>query len=264
MSRGDIIDKIDILRDIHNQARKFLVYDEKVIKGFAYAVRVTEEENEWTIQVYVDTKERRKGIGTALHQELLRYLESEKPNVLVTEFRVDINDSTAFFQRHGYKKWYGCPNLLYKGTIQYDVDINFVNYEDKYYMKYAKCRQECFYELRKRYDFKPYLIPLSEEDRTCLLKEKDSIYLTLNKEEIIACVTIKNGCIDDVMVSPLYQGSGYGKKTTQFAINKALSQGAHPIYLYYIDGNEKADRLYKSLGFETMQIIHVYRRFMGK
>lgn len=262
MSRGDIIDKIDILDDINNQAKKFLVYDEKAIKGFAYAIRRTEEENEWTIQVYVDVEERRKGIGTALHQELIRYLECEKPSVLVTEFRVDINDSSTFFQRFDYQKWFGCPNLVYKGAIQNYVDVNFVNYEDKYYEKYAKCRQDCFYELRKNYDFKPFLIPLSEEDRARFLKEKDSIYVSFNKDELMACVTVKNGCIDDIMVSPLYQGKGFGKKTTQFAINKALSQGVHPIYLYYIDGNEKANRLYKSLGFETMQIIHVYRKFM--
>lgn len=73
---------------------------------------------------------------------------------------------------------------------------------------------------------------------------------------------LSNGYIDNVMVSPQYQGKGYGKKTTQFAINKALSKDFKPIYLCYLDENEKADRLYKSLGFQTMQIVHVYRKYM--
>jgi GNAT superfamily N-acetyltransferase len=263
-SRGDIIDEVDIIKDIQSQAKKFLVYGGSVIKGFAYVAKRTEGEDEWNIQVYVDPKERRKGIGTALYEEILSYLEQEKPGVLVTEFRVDINDSTPFYKRLGYKKWFGCPNLCYKGTAQESIDINFVTYEDKYYEQYAKCRQDCFYELRKNYDFKPYLIPLSEEDRERFSKEKDTIYLALNNKEVIACATVRNGCIDDIMVSPAYQSKGYGKKVTQFAINKALSEGVQPIYLYYIDGNVKADKLYKSLNFETLQIVHVYRKFIDK
>ncbi len=262
MSRGDIIDKVDIIKDIQSKSKIFLVYEDERIKAFAYAAKGTEGENEWNIQVYVDIKERRKGIGIALYKELLRYLEPEKPRVLITEFRVDINDSTPFYERLGYQKWFGCPNLFYKGKEQNDIDINFINYEDKYYEQYARCRQECFYELRKNYDFKPYLIPLCEEDRENFLKEKNCIYLALNNEEIMACVTVKSGYIDNIMVPPVYQNKGYGKKVTQFAINKALEQETHPIYLCYIDGNEKANKLYKSLGFETMQIIHVYRKFI--
>lgn len=29
-----------------------------------------------------------------------------------------------------------------------------------------------------------------------------------------------------------------------------------------IDDNEKADNLYKSLGFKMMQVIHIYRKFL--
>jgi ribosomal protein S18 acetylase RimI-like enzyme len=262
--KGDnIIDDIDIIRDIQSQAKKLLVYDENGIKGFVYISLRNEEENEWNIQLYVDFKERRKGIGTALYKEVLKYLDQEKPLILVTEFRVDINDSTHFYERLGYEKWFRCPNLVYKETSIKDVNIDFITYEDKYYDQYTECRQECFYELRKTYDFKPYLIPKSEEDRERFLSDKDSIYLTLDNESLVACVTVKKGCIDNIMVSPTYQGKGYGKKVTQFAINKALSEGVQPIYLYYIEGNKKAVNLYKALGFETLQIIDVYRKFVN-
>lgn len=62
------------------------------------------------------------------------------------------------------------------------------------------------------------------------------------------------------MVSPSYQRKGYGKKITQFGINKELSKGEPLIHLCYIEGNEKAENLYKSLGFETVQVIHIYRK----
>lgn len=260
--RSDILDEIDIPKDISSQAKKFVIYDENPIKGFAYAILQSEKDKEWNIQVYVDIKERRKGIGTALYSEILEFLKNEEPEILVTEFRVDINDSTPFFLKHGFKKWYGCPNLTYTGSYQPDIDISFVNYEDKYYENYAKVRQECFYELRKNNDFKPYLIPLSEEDRARFLKDKDFVYIALANDEILASVIVKDGYLDNVIVSPKYQGMGYGKKLVQFAINKALSQGMNPVNLLYIEGNEKAAGLYKSLGFETKQIIDVHRKFL--
>ena len=45
-------------------------------------------------------------------------------------------------------------------------------------------------------------------------------------------------------------------------MNKALSQGATSVQLCYIEGNSKAENLYKVLGFETVQVMHVYRNFM--
>lgn len=64
------------------------------------------------------------------------------------------------------------------------------------------------------------------------------------------------------MVPQKYQGEGYGKKIAQFAINRALDEGIEPIYLCYVDGNDKANNLYKSLGFETLQVIDIYRKYM--
>lgn len=264
INRGDIIDKIDVIKDVKRRAEKFLIYREEEIKGFAYMIKSMDEENQWNIEIYVDIEERRKGIGTKLYNELFNYLEDENLRCLVAEFRVDINDSTGFYEKLGYKKWYRCPNLIYRGKEKFDLDIDFVFYEDKYYDQYLKCTQECFYELRRNNDFKPYLVPKNEEERHRLMENKDSIYLTLNNnEEIISTVTVKDGYIDNVMVSQKYQGKGYGKKIAQLAINRALDEGIEPIYLCYVDGNEKANNLYKSLGFEILQIIDIYRKYMN-
>lgn len=74
----------------------------------------------------------------------------------------------------------GVNNLIYRGKEKFDLDIDFIFYEDKYYDQYLKCTQECFYELRKNNDFKPDLVPKSEEERYRLMENKGSIYLTVN------------------------------------------------------------------------------------
>lgn len=254
---------LDTIRNIQSGVKNFLIWDEAGIKGFAYMIESNKEKHEWRIQLYVDPQERRKGIGTALYHEIQRQVEVEKPSVLVTEFRVDIDDPAHFYERFGYKKWYGSPDMHYRGTTQEGVNISFVNYEDKYYEQYAKCRQDCFYEIRKQNDIQPYIRPLNDEDRKNILSEKDSIYLAFDNECLVGAIKIKGGYLDLVMVSPSYQGKGYGKKITQFGINKALREGQPLIQLCYMEGNKRAENLYKSLGFEIVQNTHAYRKFMN-
>lgn len=259
MSSMEVVDYD--LDHIFKDAKSFLVWDESGVKGFAYVIVRNEEKREWDVQVYVDPKERRKGIGTLLHREIYNIVESENPSVLITEVRVDKGNPAAFYERMGYKKWFGSPSMCYTGGVQPEVDIEFIPYEDKFYEQYAECRAECFYDIAVKNDFKPYVIPLSEQDKKALSKRP--IYVTLHNDQLIGAVTVEDGHLDHIMVSPAYQGEGYGKKITQFGMNKALSQGATSVQLCYIEGNSKAENLYQLLGFETVQIMHVYRKFMG-
>lgn len=255
----EIVDiDIDTIASIYEETKKFIVWDEEGIKGLACIIISNKDEAEWKLYLYVQSQERRKGIGTLLYDEIQKYITDAK--TIVTEFRVDIDNPTYFYKKIGYNKWYGSPELYYKGEAQPEVDIQFIQYEDKYYEQYAKCRQECFYEISVKNDFKS--TPLSEKDRNYLFSLKDSIYVTLDDNKFVGAVTIQNGYLDHIMVSPSYQGKGYGKKITQFGINKELGEGRDTINLCYIEGNDKAENLYKSLGFKLRQNTHVYRKYI--
>ncbi|MGG2016320.1 GNAT family N-acetyltransferase [Bacillus sp. S10(2024)] len=261
ISSLEVIDAdLDNMMNIFKETKHFLVWDELGVKGFAFVIIRNEEKREWDVQVYVNPRERRKGIGTLLHQEIYKIVESENPSVFVTEVRVDIENPASFYERLGYKKWFGSPSMCYTGGVQPDVDIEFIPYEDKFYKQYAECRAECFYDIAVKNDFRPYVIPLSEQDKKALSNKP--IYVTLHNEQLVGAVTAQDGYLDHIMVSPAYQGKGYGKKITQFGINKALSKGATSVQLCYIEGNSKAENLYRLLGFETVQVMHVYRKFM--
>ncbi|GMQ64651.1 GNAT family N-acetyltransferase [Vallitalea maricola] len=251
------------LSNTFDTSYKFIVWDDEGINGFANITLIDKSERNWNLQIYVDPQFRNRGIGTALYQHIEQILFNQKASIITTNFRVDIYNPSYFFNKLGYNKWYGSPELHYRGTIQPDVDIDIVPYEDKYYQQYAICRQESFYELSVKNDFRPYKIPLSDEDRKYLFDKKDTIFITLSEEHLVGAITIDNGYLDHIMVSPAYQGKGYGKKLTQFGINKAISSGAHLVYICYIEGNEKAERLYPSLGFEVVCNTHVYRKFMN-
>ncbi len=218
--------EIEEIKEIQINAIAFVVYEDQYIRGFAYSTINNNDANEKEAQIklYVDSKSRRQGIGTSLYDHLLDIIKTFKPDILTSYIRVDIENPSSFCDRLGFHKWWGSPELYYNGTSFPEVELEFSKYEDRYFNQYVKMVQECFYEVHKENDIKPYLA--SEEIvRKYKLNNKDKVYLVLEEEKIMVSVTIGEGTIDNLMVSKAAQGKGYGKKALQFAMNKLLSQG---------------------------------------
>lgn len=256
----------DQLQDYVQNENKILIgYKEAGLIGLGYAELIDRETSKWSIKIYVKPEERRKGIGKVLHEEVIMQLREKSPNLLIMEFCANNDNPIEFYKKLGYKKWYSFHDMVYRGTIQQNIDIQFVPYTDEYYIQYAKCRQECFYELRKKNDIQPYVaFQLNEEDRANTLKRKDSIHIALVNNQLIASVELMDGYIDRIIVPPAQQGNGFGKKATQYAINEALNQGAKKILLSVLDNNTKALNLYLTLGFEIVKTTYIYRQFEEK
>ncbi len=265
LRKGFILDQSDIDSFFQDQNRKLMVYDEGGIWGFGYLKNTNKESKEYCILIYVHPHWRKKGIGTAIYNNLTSSLKKLNPNLLTTYFRLGKEDFQGFYRKLGYKRWWGCHEAYYTGSYQPNMDLNFVNYEDKYFNSYTKLIQEGFYELRKENDIKPYKCDFNEKYREYLLNNKSDIYLLLNKDHIMATVVVQNGYLDNIVVAPEYQGQGLGKKVTQFAINKALEKvPAESIHLTVLTWNKKALKLYMDLGFEVLHTVDFYRQFCDK
>ena len=133
-------------------------------------------------------------------------------------------------------------------------------YEDTYFEQYIKVVQESYYELHKTNDLKPY-IATKDIVLKYKLNNKENVFIALENDQIVASVTIGKGTIDNLMVSPDFQGKGYGKQALQFGVNKLLNQGYDVVHICYMEGNTSAEKLYSSLGFKHLQTTHVYRKF---
>ena len=238
------------------------VYDEGRISGFAYMLLAAEETRHFRVHMYVAPAGRRRGIGTQLWRVASRSLEKEKPNLISTHFAVDNGDPSAFYRKQGFKKWYGCVNLKYQGGLQPDVDTTFVQYNDeKHFHQYAHIRQQSFYEMHRDNDIKPYLTPVDETTREFIKRQADRTYLAMDGEHIMAAIAFSGDCLEFLVVSPDYQGRGLGRKAVQFAINSLLRQGASSVSVTSVIGNDRAEALYRSIGFETVTTYYVYRQF---
>jgi GNAT superfamily N-acetyltransferase len=265
VKQGIMINEQEIIKYVTHKNIKIIVYDdnETGVLGFSSFRIWGKDKDKADVDTYVVPSSRRKGIGTLLYKEIMKYTAQINLNFINTRFRVDKDDATLLYKKLGYEKWYGEHDLLYNGSEQPKSNLRFVSYEDKYFEQYAQGQRASYYEMRKAYDFQPHLCcELDKEKREELLNNKDHTFLLLNNENLIAAVAVDdNGFIDSLFVVPSYQGKGYGKIIIQFAINKAIDNGNSNIKLDVVDGNVRAVNLYRSLGFDIVQTTHYYRLF---
>ena len=132
-------------------------------------------------------------------------------------------------------------------------DINLIPFMDEYYNTYETIYNECFYEMRKALDIKPYNFYHSIEQ---LENKKSNIFLLLQEGQLVGSVACIDNEIDDLIVNKKCQGKGYGKKLLLFAINHMQKSGVTPIKLHVAKWNEKAVSLYEKYGF---QCVHIER-----
>lgn len=255
--------EVDDISYIQSNATTFIVFEQERLKGFAYAIMIDNDagDTEAQIRVYVEPNSRNEGIGSALYNKLEKLLVGCNPDILSAYIRVDIINPALFCNKMGFNKWWGSPELIYKGEKFPDVELEFCIYEDKFFERYVKVTQESYYDLHKNNDLKPYIV--SKEIITKYkLNNKQNVYLALQDEQIMVSVTIGDGTIENLMVSPSYQGRGYGKMALQFGINKLINQGYGEIRICYMEGNTIAEKLYTNLGFKPLYNTHVYRKFI--
>ena len=260
---GTEYEPIDLGEEFRD-ADHFLLYEAGGIKGFGYCSLYQNGLNvkEAQLNLFTLPNSRRTGIGTLLYQELLASLLPENPRALVVYMRVDQEDPSPFYEKQGFKKWWGSPELIYSGKGFPNVDLEFIPYEDEFYERYSKVKNDCYYHIQVSNDIKPYTYPPNETERAALLKNKENIHILTNGDDLVASVTIGDETVDNLMVSPSYQGKGIGKQALQFAMNAMIERGNEYIRICYMENNQGAEELHYSLGFMPLQNTHVYRKFI--
>jgi len=137
-------------------------------------------------------------------------------------------------------------------------DLQFIPFDEKYYEQYKNLIDNCFYEMRKLLNLRPYekhSLVLGALDE--LIKQKEDIFLYLDGDEIICAVTCYKNEIGNVAVNLKYQRQGYGRKLMEFALSYMQKRGDCPIRLTVTKWNQNAVKLYKSLRFEIVKEITV-------
>ena len=140
--------------------------------------------------------------------------------------------------------------IVYKmecsGHIIECSNINCVKFEEKYFEDYKRIYNECYYDMRKALDRKPYNF-LSDYKQ--IANQKNDIYLLIECNQIIGSVACYGNEVDDLIVNKEYQRRGYGKKLLLWAMNSIRKNNNDPITLHVAKWNDNAVKLYQTVGF---------------
>ncbi|MBU3133746.1 GNAT family N-acetyltransferase [Clostridium gasigenes] len=250
---GDFNEK-ELIEKLKCDTSSILVYecDNKIVGVSATIANNKVEKGEVTI--YVSEAYRRRGIGGKLFSKAIDYLEGKHINNIETEIRTEKIYSGDFFINRGFRKWFGYHKMMYCGE-KVESDLQLINYDNKYYDCYKNVYEDCFFELRSALGFKPTRACYSADE---LIKNKDNIFLFLDGKDLIGSVSLINNEIDDLIVNEKYQGNGYGKKLLNFAINYYQNNDVENINLGVAQWNDKAIKLYTSVGFKVVVSSEVY------
>lgn len=249
----------EIIQEMESSNQIF-VYNNGQIQGFIFTTLYDKNSNGWSVTLYVQSNLSIENIGSSLYKVLVDYLKEKNPNGLRTVLDSKNTKLINFFEKRNFKKWYGTYGLEYDGPKFNDIDINFIPFDMKYYTKYAKTIDTCFYSIEKDNNIEPtHNLHKDQGYYDYVVSIKDTIYILLDSnDEIITSFRIEEDNIDHIIVALKYQGQHFGKKATQYAINKLKDQGVKQIFLSCLEKNPKALNLYLSLGFKIIEKTVTY------
>ena len=135
--------------------------------------------------------------------------------------------------------------MEYKGGLV-KSESPFILLEDEYYEQYKALIDDCFYEMRKALDVRPYEKHSDSLEHPEKLKE--NTFILLSGEEIICAVTCSENYIGKMAVSQRYRRQGYGRKALEFALSYMQKRGDFPIALTVAKWNKNAIAMYESTG----------------
>lgn len=112
--------------------------------------------------------------------------------------------------------------------------------------QYLRIYNECFYEMRKVLDIRPYNV---YADVRQLDTKRPHIFLLAEGKVLIGSVSCCGSEIDDLIVNPQYRGRGYGRRLLAWAVAHIREDTDAPVTLHVAGQNRIAVRLYLKSGF---------------
>ena len=133
-------------------------------------------------------------------------------------------------------------------------DIACIPFDVGYWQEYREIYNECFYEMRKALDIRPYHF-LNEYKQ--IAEKVEDLYLLIDQGEIIGSIACYGNEIDDLIVNKKYRQKGYGRQLLLWGMQHIREKSGEPIILHVAEWNSAALALYKKTGFEIVNIEKV-------
>lgn len=196
----------------------------------------------------------KKEMLSLLYPVIERVILDHQSQYIVLSCDENDRDNLDFWLLKGFKKWFVLRSMIHDDRELTYHQLIYRNYEDSDFDVYFRELGYAFEPMRQAMDITPYNVSdVSDKKRInekhSLEKEKDHLYMFFDNNVFVGSSLIKDSEIDDLFVIKSYQGLGYGRKIIEDSIRLAKQKTNQPIHLSVVDWNDKAKRLYQSVGF---------------
>ncbi len=139
--------------------------------------------------------------------------------------------------------------MEYTHPVRETADIKMIPYTADFQLRYKTLYNDCYRRMRTELDIRPYDYI---QDDSFFAEGMDNVWLLVEGGELIGSVALRGEEIDDLLVDRRFQGRGYGRKILLWALERR--QHARAV-LHVAQWNQRALRLYESMGFEVTETI---------
>lgn len=240
--------------EVRDEEREYLiVFKEAAVKSKVYMMlrKCSELLHEQTL-IEMTELALKSGARTIYLRDALREKEAESSCFQTGEFR--------FVPSHKIEKMQLTELLYRKGTYRgrADGDLRMVLLTGRNAFVFMKIYNESFFDVSNSATY-------SEKDMEELLSNKECPSFIFYEEETPVGVAMlqyeeqENG-IEFIGVAPEFQGKGYGRRIMMKILDQFFEEGCEQVALTVSDDNEKAKELYRSLGFQTRDLVSRWYR----
>lgn len=215
---------------------------------------ISREEDSGFLYIYIFPAYRRQGYGHAAACLAEQQVLSPELRRMETTYSQNSAAAERFAEKCGFAEKYASARMKYHGEKYEIPPLPVRQYEDKDYPAAFKLSAEAFHKMRLETGRFPDSVPEAPSDacRERWRSTADERYVYVLDGEIVGYAHVEGNVLDSVSIKISRQGTGLGSGFVRFLVNLILEKNAGTPYLWCVVGNNKARRLYDSLGFEEV------------
>jgi len=252
--------RIVVIRDVHQQPTGVLEIKryENFIHGPCAHVTLASQLSDASL------KQAKEALELNLAQ-----LKAEGVNMVMIGINVQQMPIHTLVQELAFSPWYGYVFMRHEGHMPQPIKLVKREIIREDYEHYMRTMSECFTEMRQAMDIKPHPViealwrdqDHKDKNKAEWINHSQLTWMYYDQNEWVGSGLLYKEDIDDVFVPIHHQGKGYGRAIVEDIIREAYERSVQP-YIGYVKWNQRAGRLYESLGFKSYLEVQYYRRFL--
>ncbi len=259
------IPRVETERDFYsevegNSEEIFEILADGELIGLAYI----EDDEEAFVYVYIFAEHRGKGYSYPAALAAKKAIKTSPVKSIQTGY--DANNALAkkLAEKCGYAPTFASAIMKYGGEKLAEKPLPIRAYRDEDFLEAYTLTDEAFHNMRLGTGLFPdsKLAPPTDKERAHWNETASERFVYEKDGEIVGCGRICEDTLSFIAIKIARQGEGFGRDFVTFLTNRLLEKGEGEPRLWCVVGNDKARKLYESIGFRETDRAEYAKKYL--